>query len=446
MTRTRMTALLTGVAGLIVLGCSQAGLADNAKAPSSSPSATAQTHQLPLDELRTFVNVLNLIEHDYVKKVDDTTLLNNAMRGMVDDLDPHSAYFSPDEYKQFMVSTTGKFGGLGIQVQMDNSFLRVVSPIDDTPAKRAGIQAGDLIIRIDNKAIKGMSLMDTVKRMRGKPGTDVTLTILRPGKDKPFKVTITRAIIKVKSVKSHLLATGYGYVRISQFSKDTGAALDTQLSTLQGKTDDHLKGLVLDLRNNPGGVLNAAVTVADAFLNSGTIVTIKGRTKNNDKTYSATAGDLLKGQPLVVLVNKGSASASEIVSGALQDHGRAVIMGQQTFGKGSVQTLMPLPDGAAVKLTTARYYTPSGRSIQAEGITPDIVVKPVKVVAQKTTGVLPYSESDLVDALRNTGNDNQAGNEQAKESVKQDKHLAEDDYMLYEALNLLKGLHILATK
>lgn len=403
------------------------------------------TEELPLDQLRTFVEILNRVKQGYVEDVGDEELLENAIRGMLDGLDPHSAYLNPEEFKEISISTTGKFGGLGIEVQMQNGFVRVVAPIDDTPAKRAGIQAGDLIIRIDDTAVKGMSLMDAVKMMRGEPGTDITLTILREELSEPFKVDITRDIIRVKSVKARMLEPGYGYIRITQFSNQTGQSLIREIENLKSESEQSLKGLVLDLRNNPGGVLDAAVAVSDAFLDEGEIVSIKGRAENAQQRYRAEPGDVLNKQPIVVLVNEGSASASEIVAGALQDKGRAVIMGSRTFGKGSVQTIVPLQNDAALKLTTARYYTPSGRSIQAEGIKPDVEIQPVKVTAREDNGIAPFLEADLSGSLENPQT-NGDGEESGKKEDNGDggAKLAERDYALYEALNLLKGLHILS--
>lgn len=404
--------------------------------------------ELPLQQLRTFVEILNRVKQGYVEDVGDEELLENAIRGMLDGLDPHSAYLNPEEFKEISISTSGKFGGLGIEVQMQDGFVRVVAPIDDTPAKRAGIEAGDLIIRIDESAVRGMSLMDAVKKMRGEPGTDITLTVLREGRDEPFKVDITRDIIKVKSVKTRSLEPGYGYVRITQFSNETGRSLRQEIEKLTKESDEPLKGLVLDLRNNPGGVLDAAVAVSDAFLDEGEIVSIKGRAENTQQRYSAEPGDLLDGKPLVVLVNEGSASASEIVAGALQDKGRAVIMGSRTFGKGSVQTIIPLQNDAALKLTTARYYTPDGRSIQAEGIKPDVEIQRVKVTAAEESSIAPFLESDLSGSLRNQQNGDGEGPsvEDLSDNDNGGAKLAEEDYALYEALNLLKGLHILSRR
>jgi len=396
---------------------------------------------LPLSELRTFTDVFGRIKQDYVEPVKDKTLLEDAIRGMLSGLDPHSAYLDKDQFKELQVGTTGQFGGLGIEVGMEDGFVKVISPIDDTPAERAGIKPGDLIIRLDDTPVKGMSLNDAVKKMRGKPGTKITLTVVREGEQKPLKITITRAVIKVKSVKSRMLEPGYGYLRISQFQAKTGDSVEQALDSLKKKADGRLKGLVLDLRNNPGGVLNAAVAVADAFIKKGLIVYTEGRVPDSRLRFSATPNDDLDGAPLVVLVNQGSASASEIVAGALQDHHRALIMGHQTFGKGSVQTIVPFKNGTAIKLTTARYYTPSGRSIQAEGITPDIPLENARLSAVE--GGETIKEADLTGHLLNGNAKEQAAKQKAEESVdKLDRNLAKSDYQLYEALNMLKGLHL----
>ncbi len=398
---------------------------------------------LPVEELRTFSDVFGRIKNDYVESVEDKELLENAIRGMLTGLDPHSAYLDTDQFKELQVGTTGQFGGLGIEVGMENGFVKVIAPIDDTPAQRAGIKAGDLIIRLDDSPVKGMTLSDAVKVMRGKPGTDIELTIVREGLDKPLQITITRDIIKVKSVKSRTLEPGYGYLRISQFQSKTADYLVDAIAKLRKENDGKLTGLVLDLRNNPGGVLNGAVAVSDAFLSKGLIVYTEGRIADSSLRFNATPDDVVRGAPMVVLVNQGSASASEIVAGALQDHKRAIIIGTRTFGKGSVQTILPLSGGTALKLTTARYYTPSGRSIQAEGIVPDIELETLEVAAAEKN-LQPLKESDLSGHLSN-GNDRvldegdgeTSGAEAGKES------LAQSDYQLYEALNLLKGLSIL---
>jgi carboxyl-terminal processing protease len=435
--RTR-TALLLALGVLIGAGIT---LTQGVLAKREVPAAA----ELPLEDMRTFVEILNRVKSDYVEPVKDQDLIENAIRGMLDGLDPHSAYLSPDEFREVSISTSGKFGGLGIEVQMQNGFVRVVAPIDDTPAHKAGLQAGDLIVRIDETPVKGMTLTEAVKLMRGEPGSKVTLTVLRENIEQPFKVSLTRAIIHVQSVKSKLLEPGYGYLRVTQFSTETGKTLENELAKLRKENKGELKGLILDLRNNPGGVLNAAVEVSDAFLERGNIVSIKGRLPETNKDFDATPGDALAGQPMVVLVNGGSASASEIVAGALQDQGRAVVMGEKTFGKGSVQTILPLQNNAALKLTTARYYTPKGRSIQAEGITPDIAIRPVKVSAVTDNEVEQIKEADLVRRLDNEQGAKPAA-PPAADTAPQDLGLAQTDYALYEALNLLKGLYILKAR
>lgn len=405
------------------------------------------TATLPLDELRTFSEVFGKVKGDYVEEVDDKKLLENAIRGMLSGLDPHSAFLNQDEFKDLQVGTTGQFGGLGIEVSMEDGFVKVVSPIDDTPAQRAGVMAGDLIIRLDDTPVKGMSLNDAVKIMRGKPGTDITLTIVREGVEKPLTFTITRDIIKVKSVKSRMLDKGFGYVRISSFQTGTGDDVRKAVSELKKENKGKLGGLVLDLRNNPGGVLGAAVSVSDAFLRKGKVVYTEGRAADAELEFNATPDDILDSSPLVVLVNGGSASASEIVAGALQDHKRAVLMGSRTFGKGSVQTIFPMSNNTAVKITTARYYTPAGRSIQAEGIVPDIEVEPLRVARDESAeGMMSVKEADLTGHLSNGNKSKKKEQEKVKDKDKEQaeqENLASSDYVLNEALTLLKGLHIL---
>ena len=400
------------------------------------------TGTLPLDDLRTFTEVFARIKNDYVEPIEDTALLENAIRGMLSGLDPHSAYLVPDDYQELQAGTSGEFGGLGIEVGMEDGFVKVIAPIDDTPAQQAGVEAGDLVIRLDDTPVKGMSLADAVKVMRGKPGTDIVLTIVREGVVRPIRITITRAVIHVTSVRSRPLEPGYGYVRISQFQLRTGESLREAVGKLrEGAGDDDLKGLVLDLRNNPGGVLNAAVSVSDAFLDNGIIVYTEGRMDDAKLTFSAKGSDILDGIPLVVLVNAGSASASEIVAGALQDHGRAVIMGEKTFGKGSVQTILPLGNGSALKLTTARYYTPSGTSIQARGIVPDIALDRMRVSPVDVgQGV---KEADLVRHLEGESAEDDVEAAKQVQQAESKVPLAQRDFALFEALNLLKGLHIL---
>ena len=344
---------------------------------------------LPIEELRAFTDVFGTIKQNYVEPVPDKKLITGAINGMLSDLDPHSAYLDQDAYRELQVGTQGQFGGLGIEVGMEDGFVKVVSPIEDTPAFRAGIKPGDLIVKLDETPVKGMTLNEAVKRMRGKPDTKITLTISRKGEAQPIVVTLTRAVIHVRSVKSKLIEPGYGWVRVSQFQEATAENMVTQLQRMYRQGP--LKGLVLDLRNDPGGLLFGAVAVSAAFLPTDSlVVSTDGRAEESKKQYHAVPDDYLRGGdgdflkslpaavkkvPMVVLVNGGSASASEIVAGALQDHKRATLIGTQTFGKGSVQTIMPLNNNTAIKLTTARYYTPSGRSIQVKGITPDLIVE-----------------------------------------------------------------------
>jgi len=414
---------------------------------------------LPLNELRSLTEIFGRIKQDYVEPVSDKTLLDNAIRGMLAGLDPHSSYLDAESFQDLQVGTTGEFGGLGIEVGMEDGFVKVIAPIDDTPAQRAGVQAGDLVIRLDTKPVKGLTLQQAVNIMRGKIGTDIVLTIIRDGEDKPLEIKITRATIKVKSVRFRTLEEGFAYLRISQFQSHTGENLSDAINKLRKEYKGNIKGMVLDLRNNPGGVLNAAVEVSDAFLQKGLIVYTQGRVPDSELKFNATPKELIDGAPLVVLVNGGSASASEIVAGALQDHKRAVILGSRTFGKGSVQTILPLTNSTALKLTTARYYTPSGRSIQAEGIIPDIEVENLKVTALKGGTGKRLKEADLSGHLENPSNGNGNGKEKpkkakdkkndSKNAKKPEKEeepkvsLAESDYQLYQALNILKGMQIL---
>ena len=409
------------------------------------------TDALPLEQMRTFSDVFERIKNDYVEEVSDDELLEYAIRGMLNGLDPHSAYLNSEEFSELRIGTTGEFGGLGIEVGMEDGFVKVVAPIDDTPAAKAGMQTGDLIIRLDDTPVKGLSLNDAVKLMRGKPGSTLVLTVIREGEDRPLTIDIERAVIKTTSVRNRMLDDDYGYLRISNFQTKTTADMLKSIRTMKEEAGGSLKGLVLDLRNNPGGVLSGAVGVSDAFLNEGMIVYTDGRESDSQLRYDATGGDILDGAPLVVLVNGGSASASEIVAGAMQDHGRAVVLGTKTFGKGSVQTIQDLPAGGAVKLTTSRYYTPNGRSIQALGIEPDIFTRAEQVnrPEEGEEGFNPLSESSLRGALINdTVEDEQAEAAAAAEDGEENDpaNLVYDDYQLYEALNLLKGLTILSRK
>lgn len=404
-------------------------------------SPVEQDKTLPLDELRVFAEVFGRIKQDYVETVDDRELLQYAIKGMLSGLDPHSSYLNEDEFTELRVGTSGEFGGLGIEVSMEDGFVKVIAPIDDTPASRAGIKSGDFIVKLDGKTIKGMTLDEAVKIMRGEPGSEITLTIAREGEDKPLELVLERAIIKSLSVKHKYYDNGIGYVRISHFQAHSTEDMLDAISKLKESNGGVLKGLVLDLRNNPGGVLNGAVGVSDAFLTDGVIVYTEGRAKDSRLKFNAAPDDVLDGAPLVVLVNGGSASASEIVAGALQDHKRAIIMGRLTFGKGSVQTIVPVNDKVAVKLTTARYFTPNGRSIQAEGIKPDIVLESINISAKKKAQ-RQLKEKDLSGHLSNPG---KKGKKDDKAKADEKKlSLVEEDFELNEALNLLKGLIILS--
>ena len=405
-----------------------------------------ETGELPVDEIRAFAEVFAKIKKDYVENVEDSVLLEYAIRGMLEGLDPHSSYLDEEAYLNLQEGTSGEFGGLGIEVGMEDGFIKVISPIDDTPAQKAGLQAGDLIIRLDDTPVKGMSLNDAVARMRGEPGTDITLTIIRDGADKPLKVTITRDVIKVKSVRTQILEPGFGYLRISHFQSRTAEDARAALQELQQDNDGRLEGLILDLRNNPGGILSAAVGVSDLFLDKGLIVYTEGRIDDSKLRFNAKPADLLDNAPVVVLVNAGSASASEIVAGALQDHKRAIIMGQKTFGKGSVQTVLPVSNAAALKLTTARYYTPSGRSIQVSGIEPDVALVRVKVESLEDEGSNFITEENLSRHLDNNTEEGQDEDEEAAQPGQDTVARLTEDYALQQALNVLKGLQILTAE
>ncbi len=432
---------------------------------------------LPVDDLRLFTEVFGRIKSDYVEPVEDRKLLKEAINGMLTGLDPHSAFLDQDAYRDLQVGTQGEFGGLGIEVGAEDGFVKVVAPIEDTPAYRAGVQAGDLIIKLDDVSLKGISLNDAVKRMRGKPHTEVKLTVLRKGETQPLEFIVKRDVIRVKSVKAKMLEPGYGMVRITQFQEHTGENLVTAINDLYKQNGGELKGLVLDLRLNPGGLLNSAVAVSAAFLpKNALVVYTDGRTEDSKMRLTAVKENYVRGAfkddylsklpasvktiPMVVLVNGASASASEIVAGALQDHHRATILGTQTFGKGSVQTILPLPNNQAVKLTTARYYTPGGRSIQAKGISPDIVVEDaaenqvllreadlqhhLSIEDDKSAGA-PARGAKPTDKII-------AGSAALKVSGKADNKPAKgepgakkEDLQLNAALNHLKGLPITAT-
>jgi carboxyl-terminal processing protease len=432
---------------------------------------------LPIEELRSFAEVFGRIKSDYVEPVSDKKLITEAITGMLSGLDPHSTYLDAEGFKELQVGTQGEFGGLGIEVGMEDGLVKVISPIEDTPAFLAGVKTGDLILKLDDTLVKGLTLNDAVKRMRGKPGSNIVLTILRKSEPRPLTITITRAVIKVQSVKSKLVDPGYAFVRVTQFQEHTGENLATALEKLLKESKNELKGLVLDLRNDPGGLLTGSVAVSAAFLpKDALVVYTEGRTEDAKMRLSASPQDYLRGTgksdylknlpevfkklPMVVLINGGSASASEIVAGALQDHKRAVIMGTQSFGKGSVQTILPLGNNTAIKLTTARYFTPSGRSIQATGIVPDIISEDPATATQDNAFRL--READLDRHLINGNKKEESADTPAKslaspkatpktkdgDTVKPEitEFGAKNDYQLNQALNLLKGMNILQGK
>tara|TARA_B110000263_G_scaffold149429_1_gene129654 strand:- start:9448 stop:10755 length:1308 start_codon:yes stop_codon:yes gene_type:complete len=419
--------LLIGLAAAFCLGplwVAHAGQAENAV-------------QLPIEDLKIFAEIFGKIKSDYVEDIDDSQLLNDAIKGMLVGLDPHTVYLDPDSFREMNIDTHGEFGGLGLEVTMENGVIRIVAPIDDTPAHKAGLKSGDLIISMDGVQVKGLSLGESVSLMRGKPGSEIVLTIVRKDRPEPFEVTLKRAIIQLESVRAELLETGFGYVRVIQFQIGTATSLRQQLARLAREAGTALKGLVLDLRDNPGGVLDGAIQVSDTFLRDGLIVSTRGRAEDSEVTFSASPKDYLNDAPLVVLVNGGSASASEIVAGALQDHGRALILGTTTFGKGSVQTILPMLNGAALKLTTARYYTPNDRSIQATGITPDVVSQPAESSQTLDRDASRLRESDLAGHLENELEKDQNATVDTKTGP-----LLFSDLQVREALNILKGMVI----
>jgi carboxyl-terminal processing protease len=397
----------------------------------SSQTDKSETYR----QLKLFGDVFERVRADYVEQVTDEELIETAIRGMLTSLDPHSSYLDNKSFGDMQVQTKGEFGGLGIEVTMESGFVKVVSPIDDTPAFRAGVKAGDLISHLDGEAVLGLTLAEAVEKMRGLVNTDIRLTIRR-GEQDAFDVSITRAVIKIRSVRSRVEGD-VGYLRVTAFSEQTSSGLEKQIQDIKKELGDRLAGYVLDLRNNPGGLLDQAIAVSDAFLHQGEIVSTRGRFADDAQRFNARQGDLTGGLPLVVLINGGSASASEIVAGALQDHRRAIVMGTKSFGKGSVQTIIPLPGHGAMRLTTARYFTPSGRSIQAKGIDPDILVEQARVESLESGP--RRSEADLRGALVNPG---AAGGATAPEQPK-DQPGANDtpqDYQLARALDLLRGL------
>jgi len=404
-------------------------------------------NQVSMQEIQRFSNALNLIKRYYVTPTDDKELFDNAIRGMLNGLDPHSAYLDEKDFRDLQISTNGEFGGLGIEVTMEHGAIKVITALVDTPAFKAGIKPGDFIIKIDETAVQGLELKDAVNLMRGKPGSVIALTIIRMGAQKPLTFKLQREIIEVKSVKSELLDKQYGYVRLTQFQATTDKDMEAAIASLKKQAHGPLKGLILDLRNNPGGLLDSAIQISGAFLGKGTkqhpevIVFTKGRLPGSEFTALSESNDVLNKAPLVVLINNGSASASEIVAGALKDNKRAIIIGTKSFGKGSVQTVLPLDDVRGIKLTTALYYTPSGTSIQAKGITPDIVVEEVSVTNNGNSKD-PLAGINLSEATLNKHIVTKNTTDNSGDSVKDDERLLKQDYQMYTALTILKSLAI----
>ncbi|MDB2590174.1 S41 family peptidase [Candidatus Thioglobus sp.] len=421
-------------------------------APVLSAKTTEEEQRVEafFSDLEAFTVVFSDIKQLYVDDVENKELFDNAIKGMVSGLDPHSVYLEPKEQKSLMESSSGKFGGLGIVISKKDDGIQVISPIDDTPAYKAGIQAGDIIIKIGEKLVRGMSLEDGVELMRGEPGTDIQITVLR-NNQKPFVVDITREIITIVSVKGYLLEKDIGYVRVSSFQGPTANLLKETVADLVDQNDGYLKSLILDLRNNPGGVLNGAVDVSNLFIDEvGLVVYTKGRIPSSNLKFKTEPGDIMLGSPIVVLINEGSASASEIVAGALQDHKRAIIMGKTSFGKGSVQTIIELDKGYGLKVTTARYYTPNGRSIQAKGIEPDIKLKNISLENEEEESIVDIKENDLSGRLEQEDPSKMSESEivksQEKNQATADKKTIEKlkkDYFVHEASNLLKALTVL---
>ncbi|MEW5703904.1 MAG: S41 family peptidase [Pseudomonadota bacterium] len=385
-------------------------------------------------QLNLLGEVFERARANYVDEIEDSKLIESAINGMLVSLDPHSGYLNPKDFEDMQIRTRGEFGGLGIEVTMENGLVKVVSPIDDTPAFRAGVQAGDYITHLDDKPVLGLTLPQAVEKMRGDVGTKIKLTIRRDGGG-PIEVTVTRDRIKIQSVRSHLEGD-IGYVRVTSFNEQTESALADAIKEFQKKKGKNLQGVVLDLRNNPGGLLDQAIAVSDAFLEKGEIVSTRGRQPENAQRFNARSGDLVGGLPIVVLINGGSASASEIVAGALQDHHRAIVLGTRSFGKGSVQTIIPLGKHGAIRLTTARYYTPSGRSIQATGIEPDILVEQARI--EKLTALNPLREKDLEGALLQEAEE--PGLAAPEKTGKEDAEMK--DYQLLRALDLIRGVSL----
>ncbi len=408
-------------------------------------NAKEKSQRIPLEDVQRFSTAITQIKNYYVKPVKDKKLFDNAIQGMLAGLDPHSAYLDEEAFKALQTSTRGEFGGLGIEVTMEKGLIKIVTPLDDTPAAKAGLKAGDYIVKLGKTPVHGMSLKDAVKKMRGKKGTSITLTIIRKGMKKPFKKVIKREIIQIKSVKSRLIDKKYGYVRLTHFQALTAKDMIKAIKKLKKEAGGNLAGLILDLRNNPGGLLDSAIETSDAFIDNDKkgenelIVYTKGRLPGSKFTATANPGDILNKAPIVVLINGGSASGSEIVAGALKDNKRAILLGTKSFGKGSVQTVLPLDGKSGIKLTTALYYTPSGKSIQAKGIAPDIIVEDIKIPKDKNKDSGEgenITEADLSGHIVNA----QKKDKKKLKGAKSSANLLHEDYQLHEAINLLKGL------
>ncbi|NDH08882.1 MAG: S41 family peptidase [Gammaproteobacteria bacterium] len=440
---------------LLTTGLIHLSLASHSLTTPAQGVETTPNEQISVEEIQRFSNTLNLIKRYYVTPTNDKELFDNAIRGMLTGLDPHSTYLDEKDFKELQASTNGEFGGLGIEVTMEHGAVKVITALVDTPAFKAGIKPGDYIIKLDEKAVQGLELKDAVNLMRGKPGSPISLTIVRMGAQKPMTFNLLRQIIEVKSVKSELLDNQYGYIRLTQFQASTDTDMEKAISELKQKANGHLKGLVLDLRNNPGGLLDSAIQISGSFLGKGSkehpevIVYTKGRLPGSEFTAISQSDDLLNKAPMVVLINNGSASAAEIVAGALKDNQRAIIIGTRSFGKGSVQTVLPLDADRGIKLTTALYYTPKGTSIQAQGIMPDIIVEEVKIEANPTGP----NDKNIIQALKlseATLNKhiviNNAANVNDNATVKDDKRLLKEDYQLYTALTILKSLALSSTE
>ncbi len=443
----RKSLLLSAVIAISVATTSVAFAADKDEKP-VSPNNISGTYRA----LNLFGDVFEKARDNYVDEVEDKKLIEYALNGMLSSLDPHSGYMNEEEAESMNIQNKGEFGGLGIEVTMESGVVKVVSPIDDTPAAKAGIESGDMIVEIDHEQVMGMTLSDAVDKMRGKAGSEIQLTVIRKGAKEPLKFKIIRDVIKIKSVRSAVYKDSIGYIRITTFNAQTYPGLKQAFQDVKKEAGDKLKGYVLDLRNNPGGLLEQAIAVSDAFLDKGEIVSTRGRHEEDTRRDSATPGDMSDALPLVVLINGGSASASEIVAGALQDHNRAIIMGTKSFGKGSVQTLFNVPDGGMIRLTTARYYTPSGRSIQAKGIDPDIVVERAKLVEEKDTfgdiheadlkGALANPDKELEDYKKKNAPTKKDAAKEKEEKEKAEKDTLDKDYQLMRAVDLVQSISI----